>query len=42
MADHVRNSKDGFTLKAYRGDGAALLAFDLADPFKENLAGFAL
>jgi hypothetical protein len=33
---------DGLTLKAYRGDGAALLAFDLDEDLADDLAGFAV
>jgi phosphatidylserine/phosphatidylglycerophosphate/cardiolipin synthase-like enzyme len=40
--DQTRRTVDGLTLKAYRGDGAALLAFDLDEHYKEDLAGFAI
>lgn len=42
MADvcYVTNSQDGITLTAYRGDGAALLAFDLDQQRTPHLAGF--
>ncbi len=35
-------AKDGLTVKAYRGDGAALLAFDLDEAQVPDLAGFAV
>jgi phosphatidylserine/phosphatidylglycerophosphate/cardiolipin synthase-like enzyme len=40
--DQTRRTVDGLTLKAYRGDGAAFLAFDLDEHFKDDLAGFAV
>ena len=40
--DQTRRTVDGLTLKAYRGDGAALLAFDIDEQFKDDLAGFAV
>jgi hypothetical protein len=40
--DQTRRTVDGLTLKAYRGDGAAMLAFDLDEHFKDDLAGFAV
>jgi PLD-like domain len=33
---------DGLTFKAYAGDGAVLLAFDVDEPLREDLAGFAI
>jgi phosphatidylserine/phosphatidylglycerophosphate/cardiolipin synthase-like enzyme len=35
-------SQDGLTVKAYRGDGAVLLAFDLNEELAPGLAGFAI
>jgi PLD-like domain len=35
-------SDRGLTFKAYAGDGAALLAFDVDEPLREDLAGFAI
>lgn len=35
-------SSGGFTVKAYSGDGCAMLAFDLADHLTDKLAGFAI
>ena len=35
-------SSRGFTVKAYSGDGCAMLAFDLADHLTDKLAGFAI
>jgi PLD-like domain len=32
----------GLTFKAYAGDGAVLLAFDVDEPLREDLAGFAI
>jgi phosphatidylserine/phosphatidylglycerophosphate/cardiolipin synthase-like enzyme len=40
--DTARRTVDGLTLKAYRGDGAALLAFDVDEHLKDDLAGFAV
>ena len=40
--DLTRRTVDGLTLKAYRGDGAALLAFDVDEHLKDDLAGFAV
>ncbi len=37
-----RSAADGLTLKAYRGDGAALLAFDVDESLSGQLAGFAI
>ena len=44
MPDHetVRRTPDGISIKAYRGDGAVLLTFDLAEDLTPHLAGFAL
>lgn len=39
---HAKNSKDGLTVKAYRGSGAAMLAFDLDERHVKDLAGFAI
>lgn len=39
---HDSNTKDGLTVKAYRGDGSAMLAFDLDEGHTKNLAGFAI
>jgi PLD-like domain len=38
----VAAAQNGLTLKAYRGDGAVLLAFDLDQHLTPNLAGFAV
>jgi hypothetical protein len=35
-------SDDGLTFKAYAGDGAVLLAFDVDEPLRDDLAGFAI
>ena len=35
-------SKNGVTVRLYKGDAMTLLAFDLADNRKENLAGFTI
>jgi phospholipase D-like protein len=40
--DLTRRTVDGLTLKAYRGDGAAMLAFDVDEHLKDDLAGFAV
>lgn len=40
--DQTRRTVDGLTLKAYRGDGAALLAFDVDEHLIDDLAGFAV
>ncbi len=43
MLDQVRGSDDWLTVKAYRGDGAALLAFDVTRrEALDDLAGFAV
>jgi len=39
---HAANSNDGLTVKGHRGDGSALLAFNLEDHLTEHLAGFAV
>jgi len=40
---YKKNSKNGVTLKAYRGDAMVLLAFDITkDLFKENFVGFSV
>lgn len=36
------SSKDGISVKGYRGDGAVLLAYDLDEHLTQNLAGFAI
>jgi phosphatidylserine/phosphatidylglycerophosphate/cardiolipin synthase-like enzyme len=36
------NANDGLTFKAHRGEGAALLAFDIDPDLREGLAGFAV
>jgi phosphatidylserine/phosphatidylglycerophosphate/cardiolipin synthase-like enzyme len=41
-AVHGKTTKGGLTVKAYRGDGSAMLAFDLDEKHCENLAGFAI
>ncbi len=38
----LSNSQDGLTVKAYRADGAFLIAFDLDPGLTSNLAGFAI
>lgn len=40
--DHAQRTLDGLTVKAYRGDGAALLAFDFDPAQRDRLAGFAV
>ena len=42
MPEYLRETHDGLTLKAYRGDGCALLAFDIDPRFVDDLAGFAV
>jgi phosphatidylserine/phosphatidylglycerophosphate/cardiolipin synthase-like enzyme len=39
---HTSSTQDGLSVKAYRGDGAALLAFDLSEMLTAGLAGFAI
>lgn len=41
-AVHGKTAKGGLTVKAYRGDGSAMLAFDLDEKQCANLAGFAI
>jgi hypothetical protein len=41
-AVYARTATEGMTVKAYRGDGSALLAFDLDEKLCQNLAGFAI
>lgn len=41
-AVHGKTAKGGLTVKAYRGDGSAMLAFDLDEKQCDNLAGFAI
>jgi hypothetical protein len=36
------NAKNGLLVKAYRGDGSAMIAFDLDQQLTQNLAGFAI
>ena len=38
----ISSSNDGLTFAAHRGEGAALLAFDVKHSLHENLAGFAV
>ena len=38
----AKSSSDGISFRAYRGDGSALLAFDVAPKLAANLAGFAI
>jgi len=40
--DETRRTVDGLTVKAFRGDGSTMLAFDIAEHFKDDLAGFAV
>lgn len=40
--EQTRSENGGLTAVAYRGDGAALLAFDVTEELAQNLAGFAL
>ena len=40
--EQTRSESEGLTAVAYRGDGAALLAFDVSEELAQNLAGFAL
>jgi phosphatidylserine/phosphatidylglycerophosphate/cardiolipin synthase-like enzyme len=39
---HTSSAQDGLSVKAYRGDGAVLLAFDLNETLTAGLAGFAI
>lgn len=39
---HNSATKDGLTVKVYRGDGSAMLAFNLDKKLTKNLAGFAI
>jgi phosphatidylserine/phosphatidylglycerophosphate/cardiolipin synthase-like enzyme len=39
---HNSATKDGLTAKVYRGDGAAMLAFNLDEKLTKNLAGFSV
>jgi hypothetical protein len=39
---HNTATKDGLTVKVYRGDGSAMLAFNLDKQKTKNLAGFAI
>lgn len=38
----AKTATAGLTVKAYRGDGSAMLAFDLDEKLCENLAGFSI
>lgn len=38
----VKSANDGLTLKAHRGEGSALLAFDVEPELAQDLAGFAV
>jgi phosphatidylserine/phosphatidylglycerophosphate/cardiolipin synthase-like enzyme len=38
----ISNTQDGLSVKAYRGDGAVMLAFNLDDKLTPDLAGFAI
>jgi len=40
--DHSSSSAGGLTVKAFRGDGSAMLAFNLDEKLTANLAGFAV
>lgn len=40
--ESARSEQESLTVVAYRGDGAALLAFDVSEELAQNLAGFAL
>lgn len=40
--DQARRTHDGLTVKAYRGDGVAMLAFDVDENLKGDLAGFSV
>ncbi|MGN6297178.1 MAG: hypothetical protein ACTHM7_10395 [Ginsengibacter sp.] len=35
-------TKNGVSIRAFKGDAMTLLAFDLADNLKENFAGFSI
>ena len=39
---HNTATKDGLTVKVYRGDGSAMLAFNLGEQQAKNLAGFSI
>ena len=39
---HTASLRDGLSVKAYRGDGALLLAMDLNEHLTQDLAGFAI
>jgi phosphatidylserine/phosphatidylglycerophosphate/cardiolipin synthase-like enzyme len=39
---NTSSHKDGLSVKAYQGDGAVMLAFDLDEHLTQNLAGFAV
>jgi phosphatidylserine/phosphatidylglycerophosphate/cardiolipin synthase-like enzyme len=41
-ATNAKTANQGLTVKAYRGDGSAMLAFDLDEKLCQNLAGFAI
>jgi hypothetical protein len=42
VPDQVRDTHEGLTFKAYRGDRCALLAFDVDERLVDDLAGFAV
>ena len=41
-APAVESSNEGVTLKVYRGEGSALLTFDVDPKLADDLAGFAV
>src|ERR1044071_4538602 len=41
-AVHAKTAKGGLTVKAFRGDGSAMLGFDLDEKLCANLAGFSI
>lgn len=41
-AVHASTAKEGLKVKAYRGDGSAMLGFDLDEKKCQNLAGFSI
>lgn len=42
IPDELRATQDGLTFKVFRGDGCALLCFDVDERLKDDLAGFAI
>lgn len=42
MTSQTTQQADGLTFAAYPGDGAVLLAFDVAPDMEQDLAGFAV